>query len=58
MQLAAGLGWALLHLLPAPILEISTVLPFYRAVTSVVSTTANATAAEGGIMDLRSVYNS
>lgn len=44
--------------LPAPILEVSTVLPFYGAVTSVVSTTANVTAAEGGIMDLGSVYNS
>lgn len=58
MQLDAGVGWALLHPLPAPILEVSTVLPFYRAVTAVVSTTANVTAAEGGIMDLGCVYNS
>lgn len=50
-------GWALL-LLPAPILGVSTVLPFYRAVTSVISATANVTAAEGGIMDLGSVCNS
>lgn len=33
-------------------------LPFYRAVTSVISATANVTAAEGGIMDLGSVCNS
>lgn len=56
---AAGCrGRALLHPPPAPILEVSTVSPFYGAVTSVVSTTANVTAAEGGIMDLGSVYNS
>lgn len=59
LDVAGCRGWTLLHPpLPAPILEVSTVLPFYGAVTSVVSTTANVTAAEGGIMDLGSVYNS
>lgn len=58
LDVAGCRGWALLHPPPAPILEVSTVLPFYGAITSVVSTTANVTAAEGGIMDLGSVYNS
>lgn len=58
VQLDAGGGLALLHPLPAPIWEVSTVLPFYGALTAVVSSTANVTAAEGGIMELGCVYSS
>lgn len=56
---AAGCrGWALLHLPPAPVLEVSIFLPSHRPITSAVNTTANVTAAEGRIRDLGSTSNS